>query len=992
MVSVKRTAYPFFKRQVTKEELESTYNLNEQELQLICQSANGKSQSLTFAVLLKARQKLNYFPKLEVVPSQVKNYISKQMTIDDGLSLLDDIKNKKTVSKYRKIIRHYLRCKTYVTNGIHQVRKVITTAAYTMSDPADLINVAIEELVKENIEFPAFSSLDRLVNHLRTHVHNEIYQSINMSLSAEHKKELRKLLLVLHDDQFTGFVRLKQWPDTPTLSNMKLWTERLSWMKSTLNPNLLLKEISHTKIRQFAAEAKAYSIADMRGIKDEAKKFTLLLCLLHFSQMQTIDSLIEMFLKRVHRTENAAKEELRIIQDKHRELEESLISIFGQVLDQANQEELDEALGCQVRQILNEQGGASTLKEIYEKVSAYHQNNYFSFLCPIHVRYRSALFQLLDLVQLGSTNQDQHLIKALEFIQRYRQAHRKYLPFEIDLEFLSQRWLSYVQKRVERKILLDRKALEACVFSYLAHALQSGDIFVLGSEKYSDYRDQLLSWKECKEKLADYCKHVNLPTTSKEFVLNLKSQLLKTIKEVDHSFPENFEFSIDSNGIPHLKKQKPVSPLEGFKFFEESIRSRMPERHLLDVLKYTDCWTKYTRNFGPPSGSEPKLSDAIRRYLLTIFGYGCNLGPSQTARHVPSMINYHTLRRINAGHVNSTKLEAALNDIINEYTRFELPKFWGAGNVAIADGTHIELRKNNLMGEHHIRYGGYGGLAYHHISDTYIALFTNFIACGVWEAVYIFDGLLQNNSELQPNILHADTQGQSEPVFGLAYLLGIKLMPRMRNWNDVIFYRPDDCSSFHHIDQLFTEKINWQLIETHWKDLMQIVLSIQAGKILPSMLLRKLGIRSRKNKLYQAFRELGRVERTMFLLRYVSDPNFRRKIQSETTKIESYNSFLDWVSFGGPVIKSGNPEEQEKQLKYMNLVANSIMLSNIVDLTNIINQLIKEGLDVTPKLISKLSPYMRQHIRRFGHYSIDMDDRPQQLQPKSIEFTKGKSK
>ena len=78
-------------------------------------------------------------------------------------------------------------------------------------------------------------------------------------------------------------------------------------------------------------------------------------------------------------------------------------------------------------------------------------------------------------------------------------------------------------------------------------------------------------------------------------------------------------------------------------------------------------------------------------------------------------------------------LEAALNDIISEYTRFELPKFWGKGRSAIADGTHIKLRENNLIGEQHIRYGSYGGIAYHHISDTYIALFSNFISCGVWE-------------------------------------------------------------------------------------------------------------------------------------------------------------------------------------------------------------------------------------------------------------------
>jgi Tn3 transposase DDE domain len=60
-------------------------------------------------------------------------------------------------------------------------------------------------------------------------------------------------------------------------------------------------------------------------------------------------------------------------------------------------------------------------------------------------------------------------------------------------------------------------------------------------------------------------------------------------------------------------------------------------------------------------------------------------------------------------------------------------------------------------------------------------LFSSFIACGVWEAVYILDGLLQNHAEIRPDTLHADTQGQSETVFGLAHLLAIQLMPRFRH-------------------------------------------------------------------------------------------------------------------------------------------------------------------------------------------------------------------
>ena len=185
----------------------------------------------------------------------------------------------------------------------------------------------------------------------------------------------------------------------------------------------------------------------------------------------------------------------------------------------------------------------------------------------------------------------------------------------------------------------------------------------------------------------------------------------------------------------------------------------MPERHLLDILRDVQHWVGYTRHFGPPSGADPKLSDAVRRYILTVFGYASELGASQTARHTNGPISRQVLRRINEQHITVTKLEACLRDVI-EITRFELPFLWGTGEAAIVDGSHIALIENNLLGAHHVRYGQFGGIAYHHISDTYVALFSHFIACGVWEAVYILDGLLKNQSTLQPDTLYADTHGQ----------------------------------------------------------------------------------------------------------------------------------------------------------------------------------------------------------------------------------------
>ena len=433
---------------------------------------------------------------------------------------------------------------------------------------------------------------------------------------------------------------------------------------------------------------------------------------------------------------------------------------------------------------------------------------------------------------------------------------------------------------------------------------------------------------------------------------------------------------------------------EGTDALKEALHSRVPERHLLDVLKNVSAWSGLTRHFGPPSGSDPKLADPERRYLLAVFGYGTGLGPTQLSRHARASggadsATPRALELANRQHVTTGALEAALRDVVAEYARFELPSHWGSGRAAIADGTHVPLVENGLLGERSVRYGVYGGVAYHHVSDTYIALFSHFVACGVWEAVYILDGLLKNESVLQPDTVHADTHGQSEPVFGLAHLLGIRLMPRMRTWDDVAFYRPSAGASYDHLDPLFTRTVDWGLIERHWADLMQVALSVQAGAVLPSMLLRRLGTQARKNALYRAFRELGRVTRTLFLLDYVTDLPLRRSIRAATTKVEAYNGFTEWVRFGGEAIPTGDPVEREKRVKYTDLVASAVMLQNVADMTDALASLVAEGWAVTPGQVARLSPYGTSRVKRFGEYVLDMDGAPPPLTPRPLGLERG---
>ena len=79
------------------------------------------------------------------------------------------------------------------------------------------------------------------------------------------------------------------------------------------------------------------------------------------------------------------------------------------------------------------------------------------------------------------------------------------------------------------------------------------------------------------------------------------------------------------------------------------------------------------------------------------------------------------------------------------------------------------------------------------------------------------------------------------------------------------------------------------------------------------------------------------------------------------------------------MLKSDDPVEQAKQVKCMDLVANVIMLHNVHDLTGILADMEAEGWKLTRELLAGLSPSMREHIRRFGRFLLDMDDVPPPL-------------
>ena len=980
MASIERTAYPRFKRYYTANELDKIYTPTRIEIAFALKVTTREDNYFNLLVLLKVFQRLGYFPQIADIPLAIINHIRTALKLQENRSF--SYQYPPTLSRHKKAIRALLQVSPFNQKSKALITAVITESALRMDNPADLINVAIEEVVKERYELPGFNTLDRLVNHLRKEVNQKIFSQVISQLNPEYIQRLKDLLDNHAAVERSPYNDLKKLPQKSSRNHLNDLIAHLTWLETLGEIAPYLQGLTRAKIKHFTSVAIALSASEMKDIT-LPKQLTLLLCLIYSAQVQTRDYLVEMFLKQMKKIHNLAIEELDFIRKRQQITTEKLVSVLTDVLVVFNEDALYSKPLEQLQTIFKQTGGVEQLLSECEEINAYQGNNYFPLLWRFYKSHRSAFFRVFKFLKIESTSRDDKLVKAVETLLSNSHRRGEWIGTEVDLSFISQQWqkLVIVQSKDITKVM--RRHFEICIFSYVAAELKSGDLCVSSSEAYADYREQLLSWQDCQPLVEAYCQQLGFSTQAEDFVENLKNSLNQTASEIDQGYPNNTSVVISEQGEPVLKRPSTNRESASLKNLEALISERMPERNLIDILTDVDYWTNFTRHFGPMSGSDSKLERSTERYLLTTFTYGCNLGATQAARHMRGVVTSRMLTFVNQRHISLKGLNVALVDIINRYNVMPLTKFWGDCTTAAADGTKYDLYEQNLLSEYHIRYGGYGGIAYHHVADSYIALFSHFIPCGTWEAVYIIEGLLKNTSEIQPSIIHADTQGQSTPVFALSYLLGIQLMPRIRNWQDLVFYRPDKETVYQHIDSLFKGIINWELIQTHWSDLLRVVLSIKEGKISSDMLLRKLGNYSRKNKLYQAFRELGRVIRTIFLLQFISDQKLRQQITAMTNKVEAYNGFSKWFCFGGEgVIASNDPEQQEKTIKYGDLIANAVIFHNVVDLTEVLLQLRKEGFFWEREEIAALSPYLTSHIKRFGDYLIDLDTIPQALDEK----------
>ncbi|MCA0402500.1 MAG: Tn3 family transposase [Proteobacteria bacterium] len=989
MSSIERTAYPRYpaRRKIKQKEL-CQYTLTHDEIDLMKTMANTSHSHLNFAIQLKTFQRLGYFISIDEVPDEIVHHIRLSLKLHHRLKI--GYQSNTTLYSHRTKIRQHMKVKRWGSENIdgqqvHAGMKLAVKYAYetshTMNNIPDIINAVIEHLLQSNFELPVFNTLDRLVRHSRHAVNNKLFRQAFHKLSENQISQLNDLLKPAENGKRSLFNKLKEFPKRPSIKKFQKFLEHFHWLESFNNILECLHIISKVKIEQFAEEAKNMS-ADEFADLSEAKRYTLITSLIYTSQIDAKDALSLMLCRLIA---IAHKQSHVKLENKLKGSQEDSCDV-AELLKKIALDRMLTANYCKFAKMvienLNIAGGCEAVANKCEDILISHGKEHRIFLSEMVHKRRPIFIKLLKSLKINSSTQDDNLVMAINFVLENESRKSELIDNNIDLSFATDFWKRRIIKTIKGKTKLNRKELETCIFEFAVKGLNSGDLHVKGAQNYDDYRASLMPWDECKQYLDGFCQEIGIANNAKDMIKNLREMLTDKAKYVDDNYHEIPDFVInEEDGRPVLKKYDAKPKSESAEKLENLIRSRMPERTLLDILSNAQHYIGWADEFGLISGTDSKLDNPIEKYILTTFGYGTGLGPKQTAKHVRTDIEPRTLSRLNKKHISIKKLNQAMTKIINCANDFPLLTAWGDGERCAVDGTFEDINDNNLIAEQHVRYGKKGGVAYHHVADNYIAIFSTFIQCGVWEAINIIDGLLKNASEIQPKIVHSDTQGQSLPVFAFSYLLGIKLMPRIRNWKDLNMYKPYKKTKYKNIDKLFCDTgINWELLETHWEDLMQVIISVKQGRVSSTFILSKLNSYNNQNKLYKAFHELGKVIRTTFLLEYIADKELRQIITATTNKVESYNGLSDWIRFGSSqLVASNDPDEMEKSIKYNTLIANCIMLQNVVDITDICHELQEEGYKITKDDVSYMSPYMTEHLKRFGEYVLDLNKMPRNL-------------
>jgi len=954
----RRTALP---ADPSEDELARHWSLTPADLAVIAE-CRGPDHRRRFALqLCMLRAHGHFLDDYRHAPIRIVNHLARQLGLAPVL-FLDRPGRAQTERAQSLRIRRHLGIRAFDRHVAADLRDWLRQGALEGRTAAELMARAEDRLREWRVMLPAPSTLERLITAEVTRATTDLYTKVSNLLPPSLREAIDLLVEVPEGDARSSLFRLKDYPKSANAAVIKGDIIRLRLIEQLLDIGAGLDDLDPQIIRQLGQLGRRYDAGDLRRFA-KPKRDALVACYLVEARKTLIDQIVEMsdqFLIGMNRRARGSVEEQR--KSLRRRARDGLHRVLGAI------DELVAADGAQTLDAFRDALGTPALVEAAIACRAYERLEERGHLDAMLARYGTlrqylpAFFALPFKAAAGSET----LLSAIEIQRTLDAGTRGALTTDDPHGFVQADWRSHLVTGGK----LDRGIWEISLAFAARDALRAGGLFLPESRDHVSFWNLVYddrSWRQAREQAYQ---RLDLPIDGQIFIAKITAEFDRAARAAERGMPRN-RFASIINGRLKLKKRDALAISRAVRELRATVSSSLPRVRIEDLLQDVDEWCRFTGAFQPLGGYQPRGADLHRSLLATVIAHGTNLGLAAMSQSVDTL-TAESLQDTNRWFLRDATIKTANTILVNHHHGLKLSSIWGDGSRSSSDGQRFAVERRSLLGSVYPRYFGYYDRAlqlYTHTSDQNSVYGTQAISCAPREAGYVLGGILDNDTELTIREHTSDTNGFTEHLFGLCALLGINFMPRLKDLPDQILSRIDRAADYGVLQPLLRGRINIDLILEQWDQLVRLAASLKDRLAPAHVVIQRLVNANASDRLAGALSQLGRLMKTLHILRYIQEEPLRDAIQLQLNRGEFRHIlakslfFANWGSF-----RSGDYEEVMNKASCLSLLSNAVLVWNTVHIARIVDQLRAAGHEVKDEDLARVSPLAHAHVIPNGSY------------------------
>lgn len=864
--------------------------------------------------------------------------------------------------------------------------------------PKKVLLAMVDWLRMQKIEVPTYhlfaSSITELFNLQEAHLYTK----------------LEKILTEKHKGILDGLMHQKETPPhTFKLTELKTIDQSEKPRKITASVNLFLEVKNYFEIllpciqaMELSADAwRAYAHWVMRArsrqiqqLSNPMQRYLYLMAFIYHQYSYRQDFFIKIVLNTANSIEREHKKYKKAIHYENKEKQEEYIGLlekqkgfYKEKWDNAckiisdselNSNEkvnkMHELIKIQSEEIVHLDEQLNGLEEANIKVT--DEGVYYNFLQKRSIWTKNRMHDIIGAIDFNKDTSDKALLAAIDNYRTLKEHAfcRSILPL-----FKEKQQVRLYTKANKPKIGL----CKSLFYIKITDAIKSGELNLKYSYRYrsvEEYMIPLETWQKDKDKLIeraglkDFISFQNVMDKLKKELGNQYERTNNNILEGKNHHvkvnPITRKVTVDTSGIEKPIIEPVADLLDSFKYTP-----------IGDILSDTDQTCKFMEELQHRNVKYAKPRPKRDVFIAGLIGHGCNIGLHKMGQ-ISRGINESTLNNVARWYFSEENLRKA-NDSIVEMTKklplYNLFKHHKEIQHTSSDGQKYNTAVESLNANYSFKYQSTGKWVniYSFVDEAIATFYATVVSPSDRESTYVLDGLIHNEVYWEQDkkwMHHTDSHGQTEIMFAATNLLGISLSPRIKNLKTRYIYSFEEVKDYKEKGYVLCpkKKIDMEAIELQWDTILRIMVTLRLKECTASSLFARISSYAKQNPIYSAISELGKVYKSLFILKYYDELKLRQMIEKQLNKVERSHQFAHAVFFdNNRSIRQELKEDQDIAILCRVIIQNAIILWNCLHLSEklLLENKVPERMKIID-IIKAGSACSWQHINMSGIYEF----------------------